>query len=132
MKLSLISLNQYVNYTKESPSVLKADELSEGHSETEIYQAVCDFMGSEFSYDFCLGTVVLSYRCETWHCHARLISESVILRKGCSVGAFADGKYVVLVPRQHSVNSRIQVNLCYDSQMNLVEMPAGFCVHDII
>ena len=49
---AFLAPNQYVNYTKESPSVLKADELSEGHSETEIYQAVCDFMGSEFSYDF--------------------------------------------------------------------------------
>lgn len=43
--------NQYVYYTSESPSVLKSDEISSG-SQSEIYQAVCDFMASEFTYDF--------------------------------------------------------------------------------
>lgn len=44
--------NQYVNYTKESPSVQKSDELAGGKSESEIYEEVCNFMASEFSYDF--------------------------------------------------------------------------------
>jgi hypothetical protein len=43
--------NQYVYYTRESPSVKKSDEISSG-SQSEIYQSVCDFMASEFSYDF--------------------------------------------------------------------------------
>ena len=44
--------NQYVNYTKDSPSVLKSDELAGTASEEEIYQAVCDYMASEFTYVF--------------------------------------------------------------------------------
>ena len=44
--------NQYVNYTQDSPSVQKSDELSGGGSQKEIFQAVCDFMTAEFSYDF--------------------------------------------------------------------------------
>ena len=44
--------NQYVNYTRESPSVLKSDEISAGKSQSQIYDEVCDFMASEFTYDF--------------------------------------------------------------------------------
>ena len=43
--------NQYVNYTRESPSVQKSDEISSG-SQKEIFQSVCDFMADNFSYDF--------------------------------------------------------------------------------
>ena len=50
--------NQYVDYTKESPSVAKADELGEGASEEEIYQSVCDFMAGEFLYDFVRATTI--------------------------------------------------------------------------
>ena len=41
-----------MNYTQDSPSVKKSDELSGGGSQQEIFQAVCDFMTAEFSYDF--------------------------------------------------------------------------------
>ena len=51
--------NQYVNYTKDSPSVAKSDELSNGSPE-EIYQAVCDFITSEFSYDFVRAQTISS------------------------------------------------------------------------
>ena len=44
--------NQYVDYTKDSPSVIKADELAGGGSQEEIFTKVCDFMASEFSYDY--------------------------------------------------------------------------------
>ena len=44
--------NQYVNYTRLSEAVAKSDELAAAQSQTDIYNAVCNFMASEFSYDF--------------------------------------------------------------------------------
>ena len=41
--------NQYVDYVRTTNAVLKSDELS---SQGDVYKAVCDFMASEFSYDF--------------------------------------------------------------------------------
>lgn len=41
--------NQYVNYVQTTPAVLKSDEIC---AEGDAYQKVCDFMASEFSYDF--------------------------------------------------------------------------------
>ena len=48
---ALLVPNQYVNYTRESPSVQKSDTLG-GASQSEIYDQVCNFMASEFTYDF--------------------------------------------------------------------------------
>ena len=41
--------NQYVDYVRTTAAVLKSDELA---TDGDIYQRVCDFMASEFSYDF--------------------------------------------------------------------------------
>jgi len=41
--------NQYVNYVRTTNAVVKSDELA---SQGDIYQAVCDFIRTEFSYDF--------------------------------------------------------------------------------
>ena len=44
--------NQYINYTKASEAVAKADELCVGKGEKEAYDAVCKFMSTSFVYDF--------------------------------------------------------------------------------
>lgn len=45
--------NQYVNYTVDSPSVKRAEEETAGmSSQSEIFEKVCNIIGSEFSYDF--------------------------------------------------------------------------------
>ena len=41
--------NQYVDYVRTTNAVLKSDELA---SQGDVYNAVLDFMKSEFSYDF--------------------------------------------------------------------------------
>ena len=50
--------NQYVNYDPESETVKKSDELCEGLTPAECYEAICDFMASEFSYDFVRATTI--------------------------------------------------------------------------
>lgn len=50
--------NQYVNYTSDSPIVEKAVELCASCTEKEAYEAVCDFMRSEFVYDFVRAVTV--------------------------------------------------------------------------
>ena len=44
--------NQYVSYMMDSLTVQKSDELCEGKSDADCYKTVCDFMASEFAYDF--------------------------------------------------------------------------------
>ena len=44
--------NQYLNYTKASEAVAKADEICAGKGEKEAYDAVCKFMSTSFVYDF--------------------------------------------------------------------------------
>ena len=44
--------NQYVNYLSDSVTVQKSDELCAGKSASESYKTICDFMSSEFAYDF--------------------------------------------------------------------------------
>ncbi|MBQ9063902.1 MAG: transglutaminase domain-containing protein [Blautia sp.] len=45
--------NQYVSYTKDSPCVAMADQITEGMtSQTEIFNAICDYIGANFTYDF--------------------------------------------------------------------------------
>ena len=44
--------NQYVNYELFTSAVQKSDELCAGASPSECFRAVCDFMTSEFVYDF--------------------------------------------------------------------------------
>ena len=44
--------NQYINYTKASEAVAKADELCAGKGEKDAYDAVCKFMSTSFVYDF--------------------------------------------------------------------------------
>ena len=44
--------NQYVSYTKESPSVTKSDELTDGKSKSDTFQEICNFIAAEFSYDY--------------------------------------------------------------------------------
>ena len=41
--------NQYVDYVRTTNAVLKSDELA---TQGDIYKTICDFMTSEFSYDF--------------------------------------------------------------------------------
>ena len=41
--------NQYVDYVRTTNAVLKSDELA---TQSDVYQAVCDFMAGEFEYDF--------------------------------------------------------------------------------
>ena len=52
--------NQYVNYDPESETVKKSDELCEGLTPAECYEAVCNFMASEFSYDFVRAKTISS------------------------------------------------------------------------
>ena len=44
--------NQYVKYTKLSEAVAKSDEIAVEGSQKETYEAVCQFIADEFSYDF--------------------------------------------------------------------------------
>ena len=44
--------NQYINYSELSPLVEKAGELCEGMGEKEVYRTVCEFITSEFVYDY--------------------------------------------------------------------------------
>ena len=45
--------NQYVNYTPSSPSVLRSDEITnDSMTDTQKFEAVCNLIASEFSYDF--------------------------------------------------------------------------------
>ena len=44
--------NQYVNYNIETAAVKKSDELCDNSSHNSDYNAVIDFISSEFSYDF--------------------------------------------------------------------------------
>ncbi len=44
--------NQYINYTRASEAVAKADELCAGKGEKDAYDSVCKFMTSSFVYDF--------------------------------------------------------------------------------
>ena len=51
--------NQYVNYTAESPCVLKAIELCEGMTDQEkIFKAVTDYVVKNFEYDFIKSVTV--------------------------------------------------------------------------
>jgi transglutaminase-like putative cysteine protease len=51
--------NQYVNYTADSPCVKKASELCKGMSDqAEIYKAVCNFIKTNFVYDFIKSVTV--------------------------------------------------------------------------
>ena len=53
--------NQYVYYTQLSETVLKSDEITAGLTDqAAIYQTVCDFMASEFSYDFVRAKTISS------------------------------------------------------------------------
>ena len=47
--------NQYVDYVRETNAVVKSDELA---TESDVYQAVCDFMTSEFKYDFARAEMI--------------------------------------------------------------------------
>ena len=44
--------SQYLNYTKASEAVAKADEICAGKGEKEAYDAVCKFMSTSCVYDF--------------------------------------------------------------------------------
>lgn len=48
----LLVPNQYVMYQRQTPAVLKSDELA---SQGGIYKEVCQFIADEFSYDFGLA-----------------------------------------------------------------------------
>ena len=48
----LLVPNQYVDYVRDTPAVLKSDELA---GMGDIYRAVCDFMSGEFEYDYVLA-----------------------------------------------------------------------------
>jgi len=50
--LAFLAPNQYVDYARDSLTVLKSDELTEGASKKEIYKTICKFISSEFTYDF--------------------------------------------------------------------------------
>ena len=53
--------NQYVNYDPESVTVQKSDEICAGKTTArECYDAVCDFITSEFSYDFVRAKTISS------------------------------------------------------------------------
>ena len=53
--------NQYVNYVRDSLTVLKSDELcGEKASKRDIYDTVCGFMADEFSYDFVRAKTISS------------------------------------------------------------------------
>ena len=47
--------NQYVDYVRETNAVLKSDELA---TQSDVYQAICDFMTSEFQYDFARAQMI--------------------------------------------------------------------------
>ena len=54
--------NQYVNYDLLSLTVQKSDELTDGLSKPkDIYDKVCDFMASEFNYDFVRASKITSF-----------------------------------------------------------------------
>ena len=54
--------NQYVNYDLLSLTVQKSDELTDGLSkQKDIYDKVCDFMASEFNYDFVRASKITSF-----------------------------------------------------------------------
>ena len=44
--------SQYINYTRASEAVAKADELCAGKGEKDAFDAVCKFMTTSFVYDF--------------------------------------------------------------------------------
>ena len=44
--------NQYVGYDQYSVTVQKSDELCAGKSASDCSKTICDFMASEFAYDF--------------------------------------------------------------------------------
>ncbi len=44
--------NQYVNYTRESPAALYADEHWAGLAQREVYDALCEYIRHNFTYDF--------------------------------------------------------------------------------
>lgn len=50
--MAFLAPNQYVDYTIDSPTVQKSDELAGSASKREIYEAVCKFISKEFNYDF--------------------------------------------------------------------------------
>ena len=53
--------NQYVCYDEESEVVKKSDEICAGKTtDREIYDTVCNFMASEFQYDFVRATTISS------------------------------------------------------------------------
>ncbi len=52
--------NQYVNYVRESLTVLKSDELAGDVSAKEAYQIITQFMADEFSYDFVRAKTIKS------------------------------------------------------------------------
>ncbi|MBQ8088621.1 MAG: transglutaminase domain-containing protein [Clostridia bacterium] len=53
--------NQYVSYSVDSQTVAKSDEITASlSSPKEIYDAVCSFMTSEFSYDFVRASTISS------------------------------------------------------------------------
>ena len=47
--------NQYVDYARTTNAVVKSDELA---TQSDIYQAVCDFMTNEFQYDFARAEMI--------------------------------------------------------------------------
>ncbi len=49
---AFLCTNQYVNYAEDSLTVQKSDELCEGKTPAAAYKSVCNFMTSEFVYDF--------------------------------------------------------------------------------
>jgi transglutaminase-like putative cysteine protease len=50
--------NVYVNYGADSPAVAKADELCADKSPKEAYQAICDYIQTEYVYDFIKAVTV--------------------------------------------------------------------------
>ena len=52
--------NQYVSYNRNSATVLKSDEICAGKSQKESFDAICNFMASEFTYDFVRAKTISS------------------------------------------------------------------------
>lgn len=50
--------NQYVNYSESSAILSKAEELSKAGDEKKMFEAVCDFMASDFIYDYVRAVTV--------------------------------------------------------------------------
>lgn len=50
--------NVYVNYGQDSPAVAKADELCADKSPKEAYQAICDYIQTEYVYDYIKAVTV--------------------------------------------------------------------------